>query len=79
MVLAAYTLKHRGLRKRNSSKQTAEYTTTGTKVPPRLDHEAEFVPEEVTCVIVPPVALSRPEPTRGSSDSFWFSVSAKWT
>jgi hypothetical protein len=42
--------------------------STGTKVLPRADSDDEFVP--VKWLRVPPVELSRPEPTFGSSLPF---------
>jgi hypothetical protein len=54
----------------NITKHIAEYITTGTKVLPRDDADAELVPEDVTWLRVPPVEPLRALPTRGSDDVY---------
>lgn len=53
-------------------RQTTEYIRIGAKVMPNAAREAESLPEDVRWPAVPPVALSRPEPTRGSLGSFGY-------
>lgn len=71
IVLGAYTLWHLRRKIRNKSRHTAVKTRTGTKVPPSDESEAESVLEGARRVTVPPVELSRLEPTLGSSSSLF--------
>lgn len=55
---------------KKSNKHTLEKISTGTKVLPSDESDAESVPEDVRRVVEPPVELSRLEPTLGSLS--WF-------
>jgi hypothetical protein len=71
IVLGAYTREHLPRNMKKRSKQTAEKTRTGTKVPPSDEKDAESVPEDARRVTVPPEELSRLEPTLGSFSSLF--------
>ena len=69
IVRGENTLAHRVRSPKNTNKQTAVYMRIGAKVIPSDVREPEL-PPLVMWLAVPPVALSRLDPTRGSFGSF---------